>query len=104
MTKKSPLSGIKLPNNDSTEQPKKTALGRKPKKKVIDKKVPSPRSYRISYNELDMLRDKAESVSEMVGSNIKITDTLILRSLIRLSEKISNDDIIEEIKLIRMEI
>ena len=73
-------------------------------KNTKSKITPTPRSYRITFNELDMLRDKAEEISEMVGSNIKITDTLILRALIRLSKKADNNDVFEEIKLIRMEI
>ena len=100
--KHSPLLGIQIPKSN-------TKLKRKIRQRDVVKKnkrkiTPTPRSYRITFNELDILRDKAEEISQMVGSNIKITDTLILRALIRLSSKFNNSDVFEEIKLIRMEI
>lgn len=98
--KNSPLSGIKLPTEKKDNKKKYHQL----KNKSLNKNRPTPRSYRISFHELDLLRDKAEEISQLVGGHIKITDTLILRSLIRLSDKIDNNDIFEEIKLIRMEI
>jgi hypothetical protein len=101
---KSPLSGIVLPKNDTTEKKVVTSVKRKTVKKRNLAKIPSPRSYRFSYKELDLLKDKTEEVSQDIGSTIKITDTLILKSLIRLSDKISSDEILEEIKRIRIEI
>jgi hypothetical protein len=99
---KSPLEGIVLPRSASEKKTIASTI-KKTKKKNLSK-IPSPRSYRFSYKELDILKDKTEEVSQDIGSSIKITDTLILKSLIRLSDKISSDEILEEIKRIRIEI
>jgi hypothetical protein len=93
--KNSPLSGIKIPESKT----RKTYT----KKKSVNRKIPTPRSYRISYDELDLLKDKTEELSEFAGSHVRITDTLILRALIRLSNTITNEDLYEEIKKIKVE-
>lgn len=100
--KQSPLDGIVFP----TVQAEKKVINKRPakKKKQNLAKIPSPRSYRFSYKELDILKDKTEEVSQDIGSTIKITDTLILKSLIRLSDRFSSEEILEEIKKIRIEI
>lgn len=103
MSKNSPLSGIKLPSQKQTIASKPKRVGRKPKKEIIDKNIPTPRSYRLNYNELDMLKDKSEEISQKLGRNAKISDTLVLRALIRLSNDIDDNDIIDKIKDIKME-
>lgn len=97
---------ISLSETKVSENNKKNKMGKNKKRSIKNNRniYPTPRSYRITFNELNILRNKAKQVSKMVGSNIKITDALMLRSLIRLSETIKNQDIFEEIKNIRMEI
>ena len=104
---KSPLEGIILPTNNDTEKKSVTSVKKRTTrttKRRNPNKRPSPRSYRLSYKELDMLKDKTDEVSQDIGRSIKITDTIILRALIRLSDKISSEEILEEIKKIRIEI
>ena len=101
---KSPLEGIILPTNNDTEKKSVTSVKKRTTKRRNPNKIPSPRSYRLSYKELDMLKDKTDEVSQDIGRSIKITDTIILRALIRLSDKISSEEILEEIKKIRIEI
>ena len=91
---KSPLEGIIVKSS-------KDNIKKKSKKK-INKKQPSPRSYRLSYSELDTLKDTTESVSEISGI-MKIKDTLVLRALIRLSPTISPEALLSEIKKIKIE-
>jgi len=99
----SPLEGIKLPSQKDISE-KKVIVKNKTTKKKKNTKIPSPRSYRFSYKELDLLKDKTEEVSQDIGSSVKMTDALILRALIRLSSKITSEEIFEEIKQLRVEI
>jgi uncharacterized lipoprotein YddW (UPF0748 family) len=59
---KSPLEGIVLPRSASEKKTIASTI-KKTKKKNLSK-IPSPRSYRFSYKELDILKDKTEEVSQ----------------------------------------
>lgn len=99
--KKSPLSGIKIP--EKTKEPEKTIKKTHVRRKPINRKLPTPRSYRMSFDELDLLKDKTEDLSEFAGNHVRINDTLVLRALIRVANTISNELLYEEIKAIKVE-
>ena len=102
---KNPLEGIKIPQGSTPDSEEKNDSKKRiyKKRKTISRRYPTPRSFRINHIEIDALKEKTESVSELAGPHVKISDTLTLRALIRLSEDIPDEEVLEKIKEIKVE-
>lgn len=100
---KNPLEDIRIPKGSTPEEKNNTEKRTYKKRRAISRKYPTPRSFRVNHIEIDALKEKTESVSELAGPHVKISDTLTLRALIRLSEDIPDEEVLEKIKEIKVE-
>ena len=96
---KTPLSDI----STSLSSFNNKTIRKNKSKKRLKSNYPVPRSYRLDHNDIDILKETTEEISEISGK-MKITDTLIIKALLRLSMEINPEEILNKIKEVKAEV
>jgi len=92
---KKPLDGLAL-----SIRAKKSPIKRRKRRSL--KQKPAPRSYRLDYVDIDILKDTTENVSEISGK-MRITDTLVIKALLRVAQSLEAKKILDKIKEVKIE-